>query len=56
MLIRIMSAQPQAVLLAVVPSVLSVTGTDFTMRVRENIDKLPVGKQQIEEILKRRQR
>jgi hypothetical protein len=29
---------------------------DFTAWLRENIDKLPVGKQQIEEILKRRQR
>lgn len=29
---------------------------DFTAWLRENIDKLPVGRQQIEEILKRRQR
>ena len=29
---------------------------DFTGWLRENIDKLPVAKQQIEEILKRRQR
>src|SRR5260370_34802226 len=36
MLIRIMSARPQAVLLAVVLSVLPASGTDFTMKVTDN--------------------
>src|SRR5947207_2062820 len=36
MLIRIMSARPQAVLLAVVLSVLPVTGADFTMKVTDS--------------------
>ena len=36
MTIRLMSARPQGVLLAVVLSVLSVTGADFTMKVTDN--------------------